>query len=343
MWTTVDLRVEKLLLGTYPTPVSELPLGNDDDATRTRASRLWVKHDDLSSPVYGGNKVRKLEYVLGAARERGKKRLLTIGAVGSHHVLATAIHGRAHGFRVHAVLVPQPMTLHAARNISLGIRAGLTAEAAWEPSLYLRVLAAMDRDTHFISLGGSSVDGSLGYVDAALELEAQVSRGLLPEPAEIVVAMGSGGTVAGLLVGLERTRLRTKVVGVAVAKPVFVLAALTKHLTRRVARDCGVDADSALTRLIVDGDSVGAGYGHPTSAGAEAEAFACAHGVKVDPTYTAKALASALSRCRAGAAERVLFWNTLSSASPLALESGSTSPEDVLAEVPFHLRSLLRG
>ncbi len=296
-----------------------------------------VKCDDATSPVYGGNKVRKLEYVLARARERKKTRLLTVGAVGSHHVLATAIHGRANGFRVHAILIPQPWTPHVENNLRTGLAHGLTAEAAWEPSLYLRVLAAMDADTEYISLGGSSVAGSLGYVDAANELALQVTKGELAEPEEIVVALGSGGTVAGLLVGLAQTKLRTRVVGVSIAKPVMIVKALCTRLTSRVARACGVDSAAALSRLVVDSGSVGAGYGYETADGKRASELAADAGIKVDPTYTAKALGSALSHARANEKQPVLFWNTLSSATPALPDVVQSAP------LPHELRGLLRG
>jgi 1-aminocyclopropane-1-carboxylate deaminase/D-cysteine desulfhydrase-like pyridoxal-dependent ACC family enzyme len=300
-------------------------------------TRLFVKCDDLTSAIYGGNKVRKLEYVLARARQRKKTRLLTMGAVGSHHVLATAIFGRAHGFRVHAILVGQPWTRHAERNLRAGLSVGLTAEAAWEGSLHLRLLAAMDADTEVIALGGSSVQGSLGYVDAAIELAGQVARGELPEPDEIVVAMGSGGTVAGLLVGLAKTRLRTRVVGVSIAKPVFVVRELTRRLTRHLAHACKVPPGEALARLVVDGHSVGRGYGHATSAGELARELATASGIKVDPTYTAKALASALGRAESTPSAKIVFWNTLSSAT---LEHAAPGLER--EPLPEELRALLR-
>ncbi len=300
-------------------------------------TRVMVKCDDLTSPGYGGNKVRKLEYVLARARERRKTRLLTVGAVGSHHVLATAIHGRANGFRVHAILIPQPWTPHVEKNLRVGLAHGLTAEAAWEPSLYLRVLAAMDADTEYISLGGSNVAGSLGYVDAAHELAVQVTKGELAEPDEIVVALGSGGTVAGLLVGLTQAQLRTKVVGVSIAKPVMIVKALCARLTSQVARACGVDAEEALSRLVVDGTAVGPGYGHETAEGKRASELAAEAGLKVDPTYTAKALASALARARDNEKQRVLFWNTLSSVE-LSLDAALEREP-----LPDDLRALLSG
>jgi 1-aminocyclopropane-1-carboxylate deaminase/D-cysteine desulfhydrase-like pyridoxal-dependent ACC family enzyme len=319
------------VIGRYPTPATRVTVGEPHDVA------LFVKHDDETSAVYGGNKVRKLERILAHARERKKTRLLTVGAAGSHHVLATAVHGGARGFRVHAILVPQPETKHALYNIRAGYASGLTAEPAMEASLHLHVLAAMDATTEYVSLGGSSVLGSLGYVDAARELAAQVDAGLLPEPEEIVVALGSGGTVAGLLCGLEQTELASRVVGVAIARPVPVVRWMAERLTRKVARVVGVDASRALARLVVDADSVGRGYGHPTPAGEEAIALGASLGIKLDPTYTAKTFASALARAKSNDAERTLFWNTLSSAdiSPLV----EREPE---RDLPIEIRRLFK-
>ena len=108
-WMTVKkscpVTVERVPLGSYPTPVEPI-----DD-------RLWVKRDDLTSAVYGGNKVRKLELFFAAARAEGKSRLLTLGAAGSHQVLATALFGAQNGFEVEAVLVPQPASEHGKENL----------------------------------------------------------------------------------------------------------------------------------------------------------------------------------------------------------------------------------
>ncbi|MGH7437038.1 MAG: pyridoxal-phosphate dependent enzyme, partial [Polyangiaceae bacterium] len=106
-------------IGAYPTPVERLsPLSTD-------RSVLWVKRDDLTSPEYGGNKVRKLERILEHARARGARRIITIGAAGSHHVLATTYHGRKAGLEVEAVLVPQPGTPHVVEVLRASLAAGL--------------------------------------------------------------------------------------------------------------------------------------------------------------------------------------------------------------------------
>ena len=179
---------DSIALGAYPTPIEHLEgLG------------LWVKRDDTVGALYGGNKVRKLERLLGAARASGKSRILTVGAAGSHQVVATALYGRREGFDVEAVLVPQPPSEHGRRNLRVALAQGLEPVVAtsW-PAAPALALALVRGDTYFVPLGGSNALGSLGFVDAANELAGQVSSGAMPEPDVVVVAMGSGGTAAGL-------------------------------------------------------------------------------------------------------------------------------------------------
>lgn len=310
-------------LGRYPTPVDQV------------AERLWIKRDDRVAEPYGGNKVRKLERFFDAAEAEGKRRILTMGAAGSHQVLATAIYGRARGFEVEAVLVPQPSTVHAVDNLRIALGHGLAGVPAPAWSVAPAIVATrLRRDTYFIPLGGSNVTGSLGYVEAGRELAKQIGEGALPEPDVVVVALGSGGTAAGLAVGLEEARLRTRVVGVAVSHPARVLAVMASRLARDTARAAGV-APRAAARLEVDRRWVGRGYGYFTRDAQEAIADARDLGVELDPTYTAKAFACALARVRAGE-ERVLFWHTLSTQPLEPLLEGA--PE----ELPRALAKLLR-
>ncbi len=312
----------RLSLGTFPTRVHVLP------GLSTASTELWVKRDDESGALYGGNKVRKLEYILAGARREGKSRLLTVGAAGSHHVLATAIYGRRMGFSVAAVLVPQPSSPHALQNLEACVAQGLEPIAASGfAEVPLQVLAAMDGRTAFVALGGSSATGTLGYVSAAAELADQIARGELPIPDVIVTALGSGGTVAGLALGLTATGLRTRVHAVAVSAPVPLIRFMTSSLIKRVARGLpGVSAEQALGRVTVDGGFLGKGYGFLTEDGERASDEAQGAGLTLDPTYTAKAFAAALARVRAGPPGTVLFWHTLSSAPLGPLLRGAPEP-----------------
>ena len=313
-------------LGSYPTAVDRLPTLERNDSV------LWVKRDDLTGDVYGGSKVRKLEYLLAEARRRGKKKILTMGAVGSHHVLATSVYGKLHGFEVGALLVPQPRTPHVVMNVRADLAQGLHATAASYATLPLRAWLAMDDDTYFVTLGGSSPLGSLGYVAAAVELAAQIERGELQTPDRVYVALGSGGTAAGLAVGLALAGVKTRVVAVAVSKPVFVLRFMVRRLVRKVARACGVDEGLALAGIEVDGRWVGDGYGYATTHAARAIDHGCEAGILLDATYTGKAFGAALARMEETGREKILFWHTLSSRplEPLlGAGAGGEVPEDI--------------
>jgi 1-aminocyclopropane-1-carboxylate deaminase/D-cysteine desulfhydrase-like pyridoxal-dependent ACC family enzyme len=296
-------------LGHYPTPVEFL------EPFSHAGSSLWIKRDDLTHPIYGGNKVRKLERILVRARDNGATTLLTLGAIGSHHVLATTVHGRHAGFQVEAVLVPQPRTPHVVETLEASLAAGLVAHSV---SSWARVPAAIARrlgpHTAFVTVGGSNVDGALGYHDAAFELAEQVRQGQVPEPDLVVVALGSAGTAGGLVAGLASCGLRSRVVGVAIADPPILLRAIAL----RLARGCVDLPRRALAeRLLVETGFRGPGYGFPTARGEEALQRASFCGLLLDPTYTAKAFAAALDLVDRRAARTVLYWHTLSSA-PMA-------------------------
>jgi 1-aminocyclopropane-1-carboxylate deaminase/D-cysteine desulfhydrase-like pyridoxal-dependent ACC family enzyme len=312
-------------LGSYPTPVERI------SGLSAPGSELWVKRDDLTHHVYGGNKVRKLEYLLADARKRGGRRLVTVGAVGSHHVLATTYFGRQAGFEVEAVLVPQPRTEHVMEVLRADLALGLKAvpSGSWGGAPF-RLLGRMASGARLIPLGGSNVAGTRGYVDAGHELADQVRAGLLPEPDVCVVALGSGGTAAGLAVGFAAAGLRTKVVGVCVSGPPWALRASVHHLVR-------ASRPSKPVALATDDRFLGDGYGSATDAGTDATELARdVAQLTLDPTYTAKAFACALWFVRARRARHVLYWHTLSSAPMAPLLAGAPTEEDL----PPALRAL---
>jgi D-cysteine desulfhydrase len=313
------------LLGRYPTPVQLLSPRPPAKA----ASRLWVKRDDQSGPWYGGNKVRKLEIILRDARARGRRRLVTIGAAGSHHVLATTVYGRREGFEVEAVLVPQVRTDHARTNLRVALALGLTpfcvqsyAEAPFA------VLRRMGSDAHFVAAGGSSVRGALGYVDAARELAEQIAGGLLPVPDLIVTPLGTGGTVAGLAAGLELLGLRSRILAVSIAPPPRFVHLVCLELARRALRIAGgaAPASALARRIVLESRYLGQGYGHPTAWGALATKNGRHLQVALDTTYTAKAFAAAIDRFARREFGEILYWHTLSSVPIDRVLASSTQP-----------------
>jgi len=278
---------------------------------------LWVKREDLAHPLYGGNKVRKLSYLLPHVRSKGGE-LLTLGAIGSHHLLACSLHGQRFGVRTHALVFPQPSTPHVEKNWAVLQREA--ASITKVPSELLLPFAALDarqtiRDTTgrgpvFVWAGGSTPLGSLGWVEGGLEIGEQVRRGECPEPHAIYAALGSGGTVAGLLVGLQMAELRTQVIAVRVVDRPFANRSIVLGLARAMGKRLGVQVDAR--RLEVIHDEFGGGYGVETARGREAMAEGVDAGLAIEPTYTAKTLAAALDARESG--RTVMFLDSLSSA-----------------------------
>jgi D-cysteine desulfhydrase len=334
------LRGARLALGTWPTPVRAVDVGAD--------APLWCKDEGRSAPGYGGNKIRKLEWVLPRV-PRGAA-VVTIGAVGSNHVLATAYHGRAQGLRVHAVLVPQPDTPAARRNI--GVSAALLhrhwpagSEAGAALALARGVRAAWREDGRrpaVVWIGGSTPHGVLGWVEGALELADQVARGEVPVPARVYVPAGSGGIAAGLLVGLAAAGLRCEVHAVRVADRVWAnrraVLTLARLATRRL-RQAGADVpDVAPDRLVLDQRWFGGAYGEPTEEGRRAGELAASAGLGIESTYSAKTLAAAVHALRHEAVGGPVVWIDTANAQPLEDLVGGTVPAP-----PARLAGLLRG
>ena len=288
-----------LVLSERPTPVRELAgLG------------VWVKEDGaFGSGGWGGNKVRKLEWLIPDAKRRGRRSILTFGGLGTNWGLATALYGREHGLETALALVDQPIDAHVsaqlARLAASGARIHRTHTKARTVAMLPWLVARNargGRPPYLLPAGGSSRVGVLGYVEAALEIAAQVEDGTLPEPAHVVVPVGTGGTAAGLALGLQLAGLRTRVVGIVVNDQLRldgpVIARLARRtaalLERRGARLGGglrIEPDMLdLTR-----DQIGAGYGHPTEAASRAAALAAEEGLRLDPVYTAKAMAGLLA------------------------------------------------
>jgi D-cysteine desulfhydrase len=313
-------RVGHTPLGAWPTPVEPLRL----------AGRGWVKRDDLAAAAYGGNKVRKLEFLLGEALRQGAGRVVTAGTSGSHHALATALHARAVGLPVTVVLCPQPVT--KAVRATLAALAATGAElryasrmAAVPPGIALALLAHRQEAPFLVAPGGSDPTGTLGYVAGGLELAAQVAGGAAPRPARIHVAAGTLGTAVGLALAVALAGWDTPVVATRIVPRRLAPALLARRLARRTAALLAPGGElapvvrAAMRSLVFRDDQVGAGYGRATEAGAAAAARFAAAGLVLDATYTAKAAASFLAELDdAGPRTELLFWHTLSATLPAA-------------------------
>ena len=280
-------------LGAWPTPLDAAPAL----ARAIGADALWLKREDRS----GGNKVRGLEFLLAGAAPNAV--FVTVGGTGSTHCLATARHARRLGHRIVLAQFPQPDTdasravaAATAQTADLVIRAGSSLGLPW--ALFRAWVQARRLGApRWIPGGGAHPRAVLGHALAALELETQLDA----PPDTIVVPLGTGGTAAGIALGVAWMAWPTQVVAVRVAPRLVANRWRITRLAHRAAQLLGTRTPRLRVKVV---DGLGAGYGHPTPAGERARALAADHGLTLDPTYGAKAFAAIPAK------QRVVFWNT---------------------------------
>ena len=303
----------RLQLGSWPTPVTEL-------LDARSGARLWIKREDLSGTRYGGNKVRPLEFLLAGTRPGDE--VLTVGARGSTHALATAVYAATLGARTTVVRWNQEMNADAE---SSGRRCAAAARCidVASPLMGFAVVAGirLTRRVRWVPAGGTSPLGLLGHVDAALEFARQVRDGLLPPPRAVVVPLGSAGTAAGLALGFAIAGLDVELRAVQVAPRIVANEHRITSLTERCARLIERLSAAPVRRprrgavKVVRGEYGGA-YGRATPSGAAAARWLReAGGPPVDATYSAKALAAALAEWPA---EGLVFWLTFDGRAEMA-------------------------
>ena len=328
-------RLERVLarvpLGDFPTPVEPLSGLN----RKQEHSGLYIKRDDLSATPYGGNKIRKLEFLLADARKKGSRRIITSGAAGSNHALATAIYSRKCGFPCTLMLFAQPPAPGIDRQLLADFATG--AELIHDTSYadHCRHLAAIvtgytETDgipPYVIPAGGSAPTGAVGYVNAAFELAEQINQGILPEPAAVYVTLGTMGTVAGLLIGFTAAGINSSIIAVRVVPDVVAdrkkLSGLFESTNRLLH-----EADPAFplinfehTAIELKNTYFGNGYGMPTPEAQTAiRIFRDHDDIALDPVYTGKTAAAFLDAIStAGSSKKnVLFWHTKSACPPPA-------------------------
>ena len=326
--------IPRLDAGFYPTPLRPMPRL---EAHLGAKARLWIKHDDWVGPAFGGNKVRKLEYVLAAALADGATDIITTGGIGSNHCRATAGLCAAHGLRCHLVLnVPEkwdPQAPAQPGNLALDRLFGATivpvADRASRVPTMERVAADL-RDTGakpvVVPLGASFPLGALGFVRAAFELADQV-RAQNIDPVAVYHSSSSGGTQSGLVVGARLAGLdHTRIIGVSADETATDLTELVAKCAAGTRRLLGAPA-STREAIHVDDTQVGGGYGVPTPASTEAiRLLARLEGVVLDPVYSAKAMAGFL-RDAPTATGDLVFWHT--GGAPALFRGGPEMPAEI--------------
>ncbi|MFL5264694.1 MAG: 1-aminocyclopropane-1-carboxylate deaminase/D-cysteine desulfhydrase [Anaeromyxobacteraceae bacterium] len=368
-----SLRFPRVALVCTPTALE--PLAALERAVRGRATAeapwLWMKRDDAAQGLVGGNKARKLELLLGEARARGARSILTSGRFGTHLGVAAAEAARRLGLRATIVLAPQPPSAEVRRNLltlqatgaELRVHGSMAAALVDMGWLRLRGLLAAG-DAYYIPPSGTSALGSIGYAEAFLELAEQA--GPSGEVDEIVVAASTGGTAAGLLAGIclagrwGRTTLRA----VGVTDPWLQSEWLLRREARETydallaamdardrARAPQCDFSEAPGSLVYVKGYLGPGYGR---ADPETDRVVRLvrelHGVVLDAVYSGKAmrhfLDRAAERLRAGdTARRLVFWNTYA---PVDLEAAIaahrwSNPAEPWRDLPPAVQPLFAG
>ncbi len=303
-----------------PTPLELLP-------RLTKAlggPQIWMKRDDLTGMGLGGNKVRKLEFLVGDALAKGADHLVTQGAVQSNHVRQTAAVAAKLGLACTAVLEHRIETNDSAYLNSgnvlldrlLGCRieyrpGGADMQAAIE-EVGARLTSEGARP-YLIPGGGSNAVGALGYAAVALELVTQANeQGLRID--RLVHATGSAGTQAGLVAGLHALSSPIRVLGIGVRQPKGTQEANVLRLAQATAAHMGVERPITADAVEANCDYVGAGYGLPTPGMAEAvQMVARLEGVFLDPVYSGRGMAGLIDLIRKGtltAGEHVVFLHT---------------------------------
>ena len=311
--------IPRLRFAHLPTPIEALPRLSET----LKGPQLFVKRDDLTGLAFGGNKTRKLEFLVAEAQIEKAKTLITAGALQSNHCRQTAAAAARFGFDCILVLVGEP-PLQTSANLFLDGLFG--AKIVWtENSKREAVLqetfdqaSVQNKKPYLVPYGGSNPTGVLGYYFAMEELMQQIASqnaGALQVPPDwVIFASSSGGTQAGLVLGGKVFGYPGKVLGISVDEPERDLQLRVAKLAEETSERVGTRIDISPDEVLVNADYVGPGYGVLTSKEREAiSLFAKYEGLLLDPVYTGRAAAGMIGLIRKGyfkRNEKLLFWHT---------------------------------
>ncbi|MEM7433262.1 MAG: pyridoxal-phosphate dependent enzyme [Pseudomonadota bacterium] len=318
---TLAAALPRLPLGDWPTPLVTRIINIDG-----RPRRITIKCDDRSNAVYGGNKIRKLEYLLQRARDNNAKRVATFGTVASNHALATSLHANAQDLECTCFLSHQHRTRKAAMAINAHLAIGTElipyggSVAARRKTLRQHV---QGRECYIIPMGGSNWLGTIGFVNAGLELFTQYEAMRAPPPDRIYIANGTMGSAAGLALGLALAGASTQVHAVRVTHDFVANETLLTQLLEKAVKmlrryDHSIPAGLADdVRVTLHHGYFGDGYARSNAATDRAIQWARDElEIELEATYTGKAIAAMIDDLHdpASAEQSFLFWNTYSSA-----------------------------
>jgi L-cysteate sulfo-lyase len=317
-------RFPRIRLGHLPTPLEPMENLSRHLAGPDGGPNLWIKRDDCTGLSTGGNKTRKLEYLMADALAQGADTVLTQGATQSNHARQTAAAAAKLGLACHILL--EDRTGHTddaytqSGNVLLDRLHGATiarypggTDMQAQMETLAAELRAAGRKPYVIPGGGSNAVGALGYVNAALELVAQAADiGLRID--HVVHATGSSGTQAGLVAGLVALNSGIPVLGIGVRAPREKQEANVLALAEKVATHLGLPGIVKAEHVVANCDYVGQGYGIPTEGMVAAvKLLAEKEGILLDPVYSGKGMAGLIDLVRKGhfkKDENVVFLHT---------------------------------
>jgi len=327
----VEERLEKiprLKLGFFPTPLHRL-----DTLSKELDIDLYVKRDDLTGPsAFGGNKIRKLEFLLADAINKKAEYVFTYGATQSNHAMLTAAMCRKCGLKpvlfLSAIVPPREGDYRANLLLDkifdadihiLPMRPGMTMEeaAAERDEAARALMTKLEKEGHKcydIPAGGANVIGGIGFVSGFVELTSQLLERGIGEADYVVHATGSGGTLSGLLAGRALIGSKTKIISFASGPKPVDYPDRVAEMANDVLKFLGFETKVSAKDILFDDNYVGEGYEKPTDASTKAiRLFAQKEGILFDPVYTAKALSGLLdyvSKGKIPPKSKVVFWHT---------------------------------
>lgn len=343
------------ILGSFPTPVQKL----EKLAKLTEFKNIYIKQDSLSGPksfseevqYFGGNKIRKLEFLLADALNSESDTIVTVGAAGSNHALATAVCSQILDLNCIIMLTPQENTSYTRRNLLMDLYycpeiKAYSSDAQRTVDIFnisREYILDGKKSPYFIPVGGSNEIGAIGFVNAAFELKEQIKKGELPEPDLIYVTAGSCGTAAGLILGVKAAGLKSKVVAVRISgthesktKAINKIISETNAYLNKLHSSFPIFEITENNYSIAD-DFAGEAYAKcTTEAAAAIKLLKLSEKIQLDGTYTGKTFAAMLSDLKKPELKDkvVLFWNTYCAG----------DFEDITKNMDYHdLPKLLQG
>jgi 1-aminocyclopropane-1-carboxylate deaminase/D-cysteine desulfhydrase-like pyridoxal-dependent ACC family enzyme len=314
-------KIKHISLCALPTPIKEIHPFLAREFFGRKPPKIYLKNDGVTALNFGGNKVRKLEFLLADAQAKKASRIVAIGSAGSNFCCATAVHSAAIGIPCTCLYSPQLNTRYLQRNALMAAATGATLELFASKKERGDCLAKFCQENpmaYIIPGGGSNALGALGYVNAAFELKGQIAAGIMPCPDEIFVAFGSGGTAAGLMLGLKAAGLACHVTVVQVCEPATksVFDDIQELFIATNDLLCASDASFPRHTLTREELAIDTHYYHGVYAKIEwqdADAIALlkmCDAIKTDGTYTSKALRAMTDYAVQHEDKTILFWNT---------------------------------